>query len=225
MLYRSIPLICLLLTILCILSGYFFSAGELQWIATFLSQSGSSNPTLMAKVRLIPWLCFLCGCEFGLLAALTFSRRKQMERLFSDSWKACSLKEATWIGLLALYGLVALLSLNFYAVQLTTRFFISHEDSKYQSSHGPLEYAAIYSAILKETPLSARILIRTDRDEKYILNYDLHPRRFYYYPDRSMPLADIPAKWLQKYKIDWMLEIPTTEPMTFSLQRCWKCLP
>ncbi len=220
MLSRLIPLILLLLTILCLLSGFYLSAGELQRIAAFLSQSGTSNPTLMAKVRLIPWLGFLSGFEFALLAALTYFHRKQTERIFSNCWKARSIKDTAWNGLLVLYGLVALLSLNFCAVNLTTRLLSPQRDSTYISSHGPKDYAAICSAILNETPPSARILIRTNRDEKYILNYDLYPRRLYFYPDKSVPVAGIPAEWLRKYRIEWILEIPMAEPMTFSLQRC-----
>jgi hypothetical protein len=217
---RLFLIILLILTILCFSSAFFLSEDELRRIATFLSQSGAPNPILLAKVRQIPWLCFLSGFEFALLAALTYFKRKQSERIFSDCWKTCSIKEAAWNGLLVLYGLVALLSLNFYAVQLTSRVLIPHNDSTCISSHGPKDYEAICSAIVAETPPSARILIRTDRDEKYILNYDLHPRRFYFYPDRSLPLAGIPAEWLRKYRIDWILEIPMAEPMTFSLRRC-----
>lgn len=220
MLFRLIPFSLLFLTFFCFMLGLYIPAGDLQRIAVFLSQSGTSNPTLIAKVRLIPWLCFLSGFEFALLAVWAYFHQKQAEGIFSGCWNPCSIKDTAWNGLLVLYGLVALLSLNFYAVNLTTRLLSPQRGSTCISSRVPKDYQAICSAILNETPPSARILIRTNRDEKYILNYDIYPRRLYFYPDKSMPVAGVPAEWFRKYQIDWILEIPMAEPMTFSLQRC-----
>jgi hypothetical protein len=217
---RAISLTLLLLAMLFLIIGLFLSEEQLQQLATLLSQSGSLNPTLMAKVQLFPRLCVLSSIEVSLLAMFIFYRRNRMEKIVSDYRTTCSARQILWFGLFALYGLLAFISLNFYAVSLTMRFSSMPMYSSGNTLRGPAEYEAICSAIRAQTPSSARILIQTARDEKYLLNYDLYPRRFYFYPDHSVPVAGIPDDWLRKYQIGWILEIPATDPLTLLLRRC-----
>jgi hypothetical protein len=49
------------------------------------------------------------------------------------------------------------------------------------------------------------------------MNYELYPRKFYFYPDRALPLSAVPAEWMAQKRIDWTLDISDSEPIRFSL--------
>jgi len=49
------------------------------------------------------------------------------------------------------------------------------------------------------------------------LNYDLYPRRFYFYPDPERHAAEIPEEWQERCHISWILEIDDRDPRKFLL--------
>jgi len=195
-------------------AGFALSEKDVAWLAALVGQSGSLNPRLLEKLPLVPLLSLVTGAELLLLAiSLEFVRRRatlswvdRVPRLGSPQL-AVSLLLGGWTA-------VALLSLNFGAISLLNRQGVAAAELL-ASDFGD-DYAVV-RAVRETTPESAGILIKTQRPLQFLLNYNLYPRRFYFYPDRGIPISSIPQAWLDQRHIGWTLEISDTEPLHFNL--------
>jgi len=121
--------------------------------------------------------------------------------------------------LLVLSSTVSLLSLNFEAVHLAYR--LRQRAGKSQAENAAVSFGDEYGvikAVREQTPESAAIFVRTARPLQFLLAYELYPRQFYSYPQRSYPPEWIPASWFVKHRIQWILEISDSNPMQFSLR-------
>ena len=214
---RTITSALFLLALLSLLAGFFLTPAHLRHIAGLLSQTGTVHPALMEKVELVPRLLLLIGLEFCFAALFWEFRGKKISSAFWPSFQHRSISQRAMLGLSTVYLLISLLSLNFYTVSLTNRWIRLSEVPKVPEGL-PMEGIPVFQAIQQKTPASARILIHTNQDEKYLLNYLCYPRRFYFYPERDKPLTAIPHGWLQKYKIGWTLEIPPGGAGQYDLQ-------
>jgi hypothetical protein len=74
-------------------------------------------------------------------------------------------------------------------------------------------------SVRETTPETAALLIKTQRPLQFLLNYELYPRKFYFYPERGTSVSSIPQAWLDQRRIGWILEISDTEPLQFKLAR------
>ena len=114
--------------------------------------------------------------------------------------------------------MTGLLALNFGWVSLSTRLVTYGLDRESQVAADLGERYAIVKAVRDQTPENACIAIRTREPIKYLLNYELFPRRFFVYSDPERGLSEVPPEWLQEHSIAWILEIRDGSPGEFILQ-------
>ena len=200
-----------------IAAGFALSGDDMAWLAALVGQSGSPNPRLLEKLRLVSLLSIVTGVELLLLAiSLMFVRRRTL------SWA----DRALWVGsppfgvclLLGGWVAIALLSLNFGAISLVNRSKDGQglTAAELLASDFGDDYGVV-RAVRDTTPESAAILIKTQRPLQFLLNYELYPRRFFFYPDRGIPVSSVPEAWLDQRHIGWTLEISDSEPLHFNL--------
>ena len=113
---------------------------------------------------------------------------------------------------------IAVLSLNFGAISLVNRL-------KQNSGLSAVDLIAadfgddyrVVRSVRETTPETAAILIKTQQPLQFLLNYELYPRKFYFYPERGISVSSIPQAWLDQRRIGWILEISDSEPLQFKL--------
>ena len=197
-----------------LVAGFALSGKDMAWLAALVGQSGSPNPRLLEKLHLVPLLSLVTGAELLLLSiSLTFVRRRAALFWADLAPQLGSPHFAVWL-LLGGWTAIALVSLNFGAISLLHRQGVAAAELL-ASDFGD-DYAVV-RAVRERTPESAGILIKTQRPLQFLLNYDLYPRRFYFYPDRGIPISSIPQAWLDQRHIGWTLEISDTESLHFNL--------
>lgn len=189
--------------------------GDLSRLAALVGQAGSPNERLLEKIGLVPPLLIVTGSQLLFAAGVGFRYRRS--RFLSTSL-SLNAGQKLLVLLLAGSSLLAVLTFNFEVLSLAQRF-------SQQRHHGNIEIAApgfddeqrISQAVRSTTPDSAAILIKTNRPLQYLLNYELYPRRFYFYSDRSVPVGQIPPDWLNQRKIGWVLQVSDDGPLWFQL--------
>jgi len=201
-----------------IAAGFVLSGSDLSWLAVFVGQAGSPNPRLLDKLRLVPTLIVVTGVQLLLLggAGLLFPCCRSVA-LADRVPRLASLQFGVWL-LLGGWIAIAVLSLDYGAISLVNR-------SKQSQSLSAAELIAadfgddyrVVRAVRETTPESAAILIKTERPLQFLLNYELYPRKFYFYPERHLPISSIPEAWMDRRRIGWTLEISDAGPLHFKL--------
>ncbi|MCI0419534.1 MAG: hypothetical protein L0312_09980, partial [Acidobacteria bacterium] len=180
--------------------------------------AGSPNPRLLDKLRLVPTLIVVTGVQLLLLGgAGLFLPRCRSLALAKRIPRLPSSQLGLWF-LCAGWAAMAILSLNFGAISLVDRLRKTQNrtDAQVIAAEFGEDYRVV-RAVRETTPESAAILIKTQRPLQYLLNYELYPRRFYFYPDRQLPVSSIPEEWINRRRIGWTLEISDEEPLHFEL--------
>ena len=78
------------------------------------------------------------------------------------------------------------------------------------------EANGLVEAVRQQTPNDASILIQTQQPLKYLLNYELYPRHFYFHPNPNLNASEIPSHWMNDHHIGWILYIADDEPLHFA---------
>ena len=212
---KALFLVCVVFGLGCFATGLFASGLDLSPLAVWVSQTGKVSAPLLEKLRLLPAMFVLTGAEL-LLLSLTFGRRG--EQVFAGV-RLRNMQSTSLMLLLVLSSTVSLLSLNFEAVHLAYR--LRQRAGKSQAENAAVSFGDEYGvikAVREQTPESAAIFVRTARPLQFLLAYELYPRQFYSYPQRSYPPEGIPDSWFVKHRIQWILEISDSNPMQFSLR-------
>lgn len=197
-------------------AGWSLSGRDLAALAPIVGQAGTPNPPLLRKLQLVPTLLAVTGVQCLMFAAIGIflSRR--------DSRAGPNMRGNYPLGLrllVAAWAAVAVLSVNFGAISLANRLKQSQSLSAAERTAADLgDDYQIVRDVRASTPETAVILIRTGRPLQFLLNYDLYPRKFYFYSDRDLPIASIPESWMNRRHIDWTLEISDGEPLQFKLR-------
>jgi len=201
-----------------LVAGVAFSGSDMAWLAALVGQAGSPNPRLLEKLRLVPMLIMVSGAE---LVAVWVSLRFLHQRT-SPSWADCvprlgSPQFGVWL-LLGGWIAIAILSLNFGAFSLANRLKQNRGlcDAALIAADFGDDYRLVRS-VRETTPETAALLVKTERPLQFLLNYELYPRKFYFYSERAIAVSSIPPAWLDQRRIDWLLEISDTEPLQFKL--------
>ncbi|MBM3801491.1 MAG: hypothetical protein FJW26_04170 [Acidimicrobiia bacterium] len=199
-------------------AGFALSGSDLAWLAVLVGQAGSPNPRLMEKLHLVPLSSAVSGAEVLFIAAglWRFRRRNDppLNRRIAPSTGATP---ALWL-LLGGWAAIAVLSLNFRIIGLARRLVERQGQSPAQLiAAGFGDEYGVVQAVRDATPETAAILIKTQRPLQFLMNYELYPRRFYFYPDRALPASAVPEEWMDQKRIDWILDISDSEPIRFSL--------
>jgi hypothetical protein len=199
-------------------AGVALSGSDVAWLAGLVGQAGSPNPRLLEKLRLVPMLTVVTGAECLLLAVSLWFLRKRTAASWADRVpRVGSAQFGVWL-LLGAWTAIAVLSLNFGVISLVNRL-------KQNRGHSAVELIAadfgddyhIVRSVRETTPETAALLIKTQRPLQFLLNYELYPRKFYFYPERDISISSIPEAWLDQRGIGWILEISDTEPLQFKL--------
>jgi hypothetical protein len=193
-------------------AGFTLSGSDMAWLAALVGQAGSPNPRLLEKLRLVPMLIVVSGAELLAVAvSLWFLHRRT-----SPSWADCvprlgSLQFGGWL-LLGGWTAIAVLSMNFGAMSLVNRLKQNRGLSAAELIAADFgdDYRIVRS-VRETTPETAAFLIKTERPLQFLLNYELYPRKFYFYSDRATAVS------LDQRRIGWILEISDTEPLQFTL--------
>ncbi len=199
-------------------AGVALSGNDMAWLAVLVGQAGSPNPRLLEKLRLVPALMVLTGAQCFLLEVSLWFLRKRTAASWADRVpRPGSTQFGVWL-LLCAWTAIAVLSLNFGAIALVNRL-------KQNRGRPAAELIAadfgddyrIVRTVRETTPETAVFLIKTERPLQFLLNYELYPRKFYFYPERSTSVSSIPQAWLDQHGIGWILEISDAEPLQFKL--------
>jgi hypothetical protein len=213
-----LPAACLLFGIVCFFLAFGLWHADLGWLARFLGQAGTSNPKILAKIQLIPAVLLVTAVEAlgaGILSLRQRRRAVNYLRCVATSLTTRQWYASCWLGAVLLMGLLAL---NFGWVSLSSRLatYGFHREAQVASDLG--EQYAIVQSVRDRTPENACIAIRSQEPIKYLLNYELFPRRFFLYSDPQTRLSEVPEEWLQKHSIGWTLEIRDGSSAGFVLQ-------
>jgi hypothetical protein len=217
---RLVPIGLLIVASLAILLGVELQDRDLSWMAKFLTQAGAPNETNLGKIRLLPVTLMLSGGEAFLLALVGITLGKRISSYVSSFQKELNGRQKLGLLLFLCYGIIAVLAVNFNAITLTRSLRAPYLSNKEIGTTFEPEGYLIFQALQKSTPDGASILIRTRRDIKYLLNYHLYPRRFYFYPDAEIKIPQIPERWMNKHQIQWTLVISDDNPLRFALLPC-----
>lgn len=211
-------MLSLCLGLLALLAGCGLEERHLEYLVRILSQSGIQNPKNVEKLRLLPATLRLAGLNAFVTAGLVLFFRKKLSQTMGQLSRQLSSRQMISLFLLGTYLVIAFLMLNFGTVELIGRFQTTGHMTNEEivaSDYG--EDRLLVRTLKSRTPEDANILIRTSNDIKYLLNYDLYPRRFYFYPDPERHAAEIPEEWLERYHISWILEVDDRDPRKFLL--------
>lgn len=199
-------------------AGFALSGNDMAWLAALVGQAGSPNSRLLEKLRLVPMLSVVTGAELLLLAvSLQFVHQRTAPSWVERVPRLGSPQFGVWL-LLGEWTAISLLSLNFGAISLVNR--LKHSQGLSAAELVAADFGDDYrvvGAVRETTPESAAILIKTQRPLQFLLNYELYPRKFYFYPERHIPVSSIPQAWLDQRRIGWTLEISDTGPLHFTL--------
>jgi hypothetical protein len=200
------------------LGGVLLLRKDISFLAGLFSQTGSGNPRMAERVNQLPLVLMLTGIE---LLVLGYSGRRLQIPLRSGSagdrgvWYS---KQNIMRGLTGLYALIAALTLNLCVVTVAGHLGSSLDEAeKIKTDFG--EANGLVEAVRQLTPNDASILIQTQQPLKYLLNYELYPRHFYFHPSPSLNAAEIPSNWMNDHHIGWTLYIADDEPLRFALSR------
>ena len=199
-------------------AGVALSGSDMAWLAVLVGQAGSPNPRLLEKLRLVPMLTVVTGAECLLLAVSFWFLRKRTAASWADRVpRVGSAQFGVWL-LLGGWTAIAVLSLNFGAISLVDRLKQNRglSDAELIAADFGDDYRVVRS-VRETTPETAALLIKTQRPLQFLLNYELYPRKFYFYPERGTSVSSIPQAWLDQRRIGWILEISDTEPLQFKL--------
>lgn len=199
-----------------LLAGFALIGSDMAWLSALVGQAGTPHPRLIEKLRLVPLLSIVAGVELLLLAVgLKCLHRRTAQPLSDRGPTPVSLSP----GMRLLFGgwiVIAVLSLDFGAISLANRLKQGLSATELVAADFGDEERVV-RAVRESTPETAAILIRTQRPLQFLLNYELYPRKFYFYPERSVSVSSIPDAWLDRRRIRWILEISDTEPLHFQL--------
>jgi len=215
---KGLILMSLFLGTLAVLAGFGLQDRHLHYLVGILSQSGIPNPKNLEKLRLVPATLKMAGIEAVLTASLILLFQQELSEKLGHLANKLSSRQSLFLGLLSGYFVIAVLMLNFGTVELIRRFQTTghmRNEEIVESDYG--EDHLLVRTLKSRTPEDANILIRTNHDIKYLLNYDLYPRRFYFYPDLEKQAAEIPEEWQERYHISWILEVDDRDPRKFLL--------
>ena len=218
-LLQLLPAACLLFGIACSLGALSLRHADLGWLARFVGQAGTANPKILEKIQLIPAVLMVTGVEALGIGILSLRHRLRLQNYLRCVGKSLAPRQcgaAVWLGASLLIGLLAL---NFGWVSLSRRLAAYGFDRESLVAADLGEQYAIVKAVRERTPENACIAIRTRQPIKFLLNYELFPRRFFVYPDPDTKLADVPAEWLQEHSIRWTLEIQDGSSGEFDLHQ------
>ena len=199
-------------------AGLALAGSDMAWLAALVGQAGSPNPRLLEKLRFVPMLTVVAGAELLLVAvSLWFLHRRT-----SPSWMDCvpRLRSPQFVVWLLLGGwiTIAVLSLNFGVISLVNRLKQTRGLSAAELIAADFgDDYRIVRTVRETTPETAALLIKTQRPLQFLLNYELYPRKFYFYPERATSVSSIPQAWLDQRRIGWILEISDSEPLQFRL--------
>lgn len=197
-------------------TGFAFSNSDMAWLATLVGQAGSPNPRLLEKLRLVPVLIIVTGAELLLVAvSVLFAQRRSALSWADGVPRLAGPQLATWL-LLSAWIAITVSSLNFAAISLVNRLGRGLSDAEFVVADFGDDYPVV-RALRDATPDTAAILINTHRPLQFLLSYELYPRKFYFYPERGIPVSSVPEDWLNQRRIGWTLEISDTEPLQFKL--------
>lgn len=201
-----------------IAAGFALSGNDMAWLAALVGQAGSPNPRLVEKLRLVPVLSVVTGAEVLLLAgSLCFFQGRLALPLADRVPRLASPPFGVWL-LLGGWTAITVLSLNFGAISLVSRLKQSQSLSAAELIAADFgDDDRVVRALRETTPETAVILIKTDRPLQFLLNYELYPRKFYFYPERHLPISSIPEAWMDQRRIGWTLEISDTGPLHFEV--------
>jgi len=201
-----------------LLGGILFLRKDISSMAGFFSQTGSGNPRIVGRVNELPFVLLLTGIE---MIVLGYCGRQLRISLRSDStgnqnrWGS---KDNIMGVLMGLYTLIAAFTLNLSVLTVGGHLWSPLNDAeKIKNDFG--EAYGVIEAVRRQTPSDASILIKTRQPLKYLLNYELYPRRFYFHHNPSLNVSEIPSNWMNRHKIDWILYIADDEPLRFSLSK------
>ena len=217
-LLQLLPAACLLFGLACSLGALGLRHADLSWLARFVGQAGTPNPKILEKIQLIPAVLMVTAVEALGIGILSLRHRLRVQDYLRCVGKSLTPRQcgaAVWLGGFLLIGLLAL---NFGWVSLSRRLAAYGFDREPQVAADLGEQYAIVKAVRERTPENACIAIRTREPIKFLLNYELFPRRFFVYSDPERRLSEVPGEWLQKHSIRWTLEIRDGSPGEFVLQ-------
>jgi hypothetical protein len=199
-------------------AGVALSGSDIAWLAVLVGQAGSPNPRLLEKLRLVPMLTVVSGAECLLLAVSLWFLRKRTAASWEDRFpRLGSPQFGVWL-LLGGWTAIAVLSLNFEAITLANRLKQNRGLSAADVIAADFgDHYGIVRSVRERTPDTAALLIKTQRPLQFLLNYELYPRKFYFYSERHISVSSIPQDWLDQRGIGWILEISDTEPLQFKL--------
>ena len=217
-LLQLLPAACLLFGLVCFFAAFGLWHADLGGLARFLGQAGTPNPSILEKIQLIPTVLIVTAAEALGIGILSLRHRRRVQDYLRCVGKSLTTRQgyaSFWLGAALLIGLLAL---NFGWVSLSRRVAVYGFDRESQVAADLGEHYAIVRAVRDQTPENACIAIRTHEPIKYLLNYELFPRRFFVYSDPERSLSEVPAAWLQEHSIGWTLEIRDGSPGEFVLQ-------
>jgi hypothetical protein len=199
-------------------AGVALSGNDMARLATLLGQAGSPNPRLLEKLRLVPMLIVVTGAECLLLAVTLWFLSQRTSAPWADRVpRLGSPQFGIWL-LLGGWTVIAVLSLNFGVISLASRLNQNRGLSAAEVIAEDFgENYRIVRSVRETTPETAVFLIKTQRPLQFLLNYELYPRKFYFYPERHISISSIPQDWLDQRRIGWILELSDTEPLQFKL--------
>jgi len=203
---------------LAVLAGLALHEPQLVGLAGILSQSGTPNPRNIEKLRLLPPTLLLAGAQAVLLALLDIICRQPISRMVLALFVSLSGKHRAAFLFGAGYLVIAVLTLDFGSMSLVKRFCVNAglgNQAIVAKDYGK-DYVLVRT-LQQKTPETAHIFIRTRNDIKYLLNYDLYPRRFYFYPEAEAEIGNIPPEWWDRHRIGWVLDIDDQDPSRFIL--------
>jgi hypothetical protein len=210
-------LVCLLGAAL-LFGGVLLLRKDISSLAGLFSQTGSGNPRMAERANQLPPVLMLTGIE---LLVLGYSGRRMRIRLrFGPAGERDigHSKQNIMRGLLGVYALIAALTLNLTVVTVAGHLGSSLDDAeKIKKDFG--EANGLVEAVRQQTPNDASILIQTQQPLKYLLNYELYPRHFYFHPNPSLNASEIPSHWMNDHHIGWILYIADDEPRHFALSK------
>ena len=215
-LLQLLPAACLLFGFACFFAAIGLWHADLGWLALFLGQSGTPNPKILEKIQLL--VVFMVTAVEALGVGILSVRHRRVRDYLRCLGRSLTTRQcwaAVWLGAFLLIGLLAL---NFGWVSWSRRVAAYGFDRESQVAADLGEQYAIVKAVRERTPENACIAIRTREPIKYLLNYELFPRRLFVYSDPERRLSEVPVEWLQKHSIRWTLEIRDGAPGEFVLQ-------
>ncbi|MEW5976688.1 MAG: hypothetical protein AB1898_12870 [Acidobacteriota bacterium] len=218
LLSRFLPVVVLAAGGACVLAAdRLESMGADRWVVLF-SQTGTANERNLEKARLFLPALKLFGAELALASFVLLRYRNRVSRFLLFFFSHLTTRQRSVFALYWVYGAVTGLMINFVAVSVAGKLVHNWNRARTQIVERDLgEEAEVLRALRTSTGEEARILIQTANSIKYLLNYELHPRRFYFYTYEGKTAP--PPAWMNQHRIQWVLTISDSDARQFSLVR------